>query len=188
VTRVTAAAATVALVVMVAPGAGEPLLRGNAMTRRAALLLTLAILVGAGAPADSDERLKMEGSICDDDVSELFEACAPGRRTAPCTCAPKEFAEACQLGCVMGTCPQVHNCEETPDPKWCGTSCADIRGGLFWRIFLASEIVCGDRVGFQDPAQRECCNVYIEEHCPEIIGTPWAKQFWASSDKSGQPR
>jgi hypothetical protein len=148
------------------------------MTRRAALLLALAILVVAGAPAGCTKQVKAKGDICDYDMPSVYEACTPGLRMSPCESAPTEFAEACQLGCVMGTCGEkVHDCEKKPDPKWCGTSCADMRGGLFWDNLLGSAIVCEYKVGFQQPAWGECRKEYIEKRCPEIRGTPWSAQF-----------
>jgi hypothetical protein len=147
------------------------------MKRPPALLISLAVLIVAGAPASCKEQVKTGAGICYKDMDAVFESCAPGLQGSPCQYAPEEYAEACQDGCVMSTCPEIHDCTKKQNPKWCGTSCTDMRGGLFWRNFLGAAIRCDRNEGWKKPGYRECRITDTERRCPELTGTPWAEQF-----------
>lgn len=114
--------------------------------------------------------------ICDRDLDAVFELCDPARSRSDCDGVAAEEADGCQAGCVMQTCRKLRDCAE-PDPAWCGSSCADARGGLFWLNFWSAYYACKWQVGEEQPARGDCTVADLEARCPELAGTEWTARF-----------
>ena len=154
------------------------------------LLCVLAVLLVGGAPASCDSS-KRYGPVrmdeyCRENITSITERC-DGKGAKPLTCVgvPAEFADGCKLGCVMSVCSDVYNCEQSfrrPEPfvQWCGTSCADLKGGHFWYYLTFDENSCRrhkTETEYLQPAMGDCITKRMEEHCPALAGTRWAAQF-----------
>jgi hypothetical protein len=100
--------------------------------------------------------------------------CAPDEPLSDCQSVEANGA-ACQKGCLMQICPNVHNCELTPDVEWCGTSCADEKGGLYWRNLFAAFHTChpDKYIRIEQPAFTHCVTRHVETLCRPLRGTSW---------------
>jgi hypothetical protein len=133
---------------------------------------------GEAAPEVPFDSAPDEGSgdICEEDIAAVFELCDPTSSRSDCAGVLGEEGEACQAGCVMQTCPKLRDCAK-PDPPWCGASCDNARGGLFWRNFWSAYYACKWQFDSTQPALGDCTTSHVEEMCPELAGTGWAARF-----------
>jgi hypothetical protein len=142
-------------------------------------LCGLAVLLIGGAPASCDRPDESSIDRCADPKFEwiIEEVCRPESKYSMCS-NKAQYTEACVYGCVMRLCENARDCVKNPDPKWCGTSCADTHGGLFWKNLLEVGQKCYPQDDiFRQPAHGDCLTSGIEKRCPELVGTGWAAQF-----------
>lgn len=143
-------------------------------------LCVLAVLVLAGAPASCGESTRSRGHVdaCEP-VEETVKFCS-NHDESYCQGVPAEFEAQCRDGCVMTICPNIHRCERGPSPRWCGTSCADRHGALYWNYLRQAQLYCEYETRatrFAQPSYRECVIRHAQVLCPDLRGTRWTEDY-----------
>ena len=142
-------------------------------------LCVLAVLALAGGPASCETTRGGNYVEACEPVEETVKFCS-NHDESLCHGVPAEFEDQCRDGCVMGICQKLYRCELGPGPRWCGTSCADRHGALYWNIFHQAQLYCEHKTRDTDHAQpgyRECIMKRAEDLCPEFKGTRWTEDF-----------
>lgn len=173
------------------------------MRRRSILLVmltaTLALTLGADSkegcsrPAPAERADAPPAPDPCKNAEALVAVCSPDVSTAtasPCkgleaqltkatgdAAASKEVVEGCVTGCMMQLCPSLDRCDAMPDPSWCGTSCADLTGGVFWHLLLDAAEDC-TAIGYStQPGLGACVETAMEGQCWSLQGTDWADKL-----------
>jgi hypothetical protein len=137
------------------------------------LLMCLAMLCACQSP----DGKQLDDNPCGPEKLPVMEAYCEGASPngGPCKIAPKEFAGACAIGCVLDVCGRDVTCKE--EPAACDGRCDDLRSPVFWAHVTRARIDCRDQTRVTNPPSLSCIVAATEKVCPALVGQRWGDRI-----------